>query len=297
MVNGHILLAVSPVGTSPADEFRNPAYFLEYDYTTNTFTQVTSIIPGLGVDSIAGNTCADITFLDLPDGTVLMLSSQNGANSRQYYVYTPGSGPIAQGKPTINNIIPDSYPYYKITGKLFNGISEGASYGDDLQMATNYPLIRLTNAAGNVYYCKTTNWNRIGAIMTDSLEDTALFEIPSPLPAGTYSLVVVANGFASSPFIFTSTGIAAIINSYKINIYPNPSNGIFMVQSKSEEVIVNSIAEVYNMLGEKVLTKTLRCVENNNTIDMSNEPNGVYLYIVVADTGELIGEGKLIVQK
>ncbi len=206
MVNGHILLSVSPVGTSQNDEFRNPAYFMEYNYLTNTFTQVTSNIPMLNTDSIAGNTCSNVTFLDLPDGTVLMMTSQNNDTilNKQYFIYTPGSGPIAAGKPTINSILPDGCPFYKITGKLFNGISEGTEYGDDLQQSSNYPLVRLTNASGNVYYCKTTDWNRIGAVMTDSLADTAVFETPAALPAGTYSLVVVANGFASNPTIFTT---------------------------------------------------------------------------------------------
>jgi hypothetical protein len=206
MVNGHIILGVSPVGTSYANEFRNPAYFLEYNYLTNSFAQVTSVIPYVGADSIAGNTGSNTTFLDLPDGTVLMMTSQNNDTvlNQKYFIYTPGSGPIAAGKPTINSILPDACPLYKITGKLFNGISEGTEYGDDLQQSSNYPLVRLTNSSGNVYYCKTTNWNRIGAVQTDSLEDTAVFETPAALPAGTYSLVVVVNGFASNPTLFTT---------------------------------------------------------------------------------------------
>ncbi len=205
MVNGHILLAVSPVGTSASNEFLTPAYFLEYDYTTNAFTQVTSTIPGIGADDLAGVLCQQASFLDLPDGTVLMGINQDGNTvSKEYWVYTPGSAAIAQGKPTINSIIPDGCPNYKITGKLFNGISEGTGFGDDQQNSTNYPLVRLTNGT-NVYYAKTTNWNRVGAVQTDSLEDTAIFTPPA-MPGGTYSLVVVVNGFASNPVLFSVFG-------------------------------------------------------------------------------------------
>jgi len=42
---------------------------------------------------------------------------------------------------------------YKATGKLFNGISEGAGFGDDWQMETNYPIIRISNGT-NTYYAK-----------------------------------------------------------------------------------------------------------------------------------------------
>ncbi len=203
MVNGHILLAVSPVNTSNANQFLPPIYFVEYDYTTNTFAQVTSVLPTLGVDQIAGQPCNFSNMLQLPNGQVLFGVSEAGIN--QYWVYTPGSAAIPQGKPTINSILPDGCPNYKLTGKLFNGISEGAGFGDDWQNSTNYPIIRLTNGT-NVYYARTFNWNRIGAVATDSLEDTVEFTMPT-LPAGTYSLVVTANGFASNPTLFTTLGI------------------------------------------------------------------------------------------
>jgi hypothetical protein len=154
-------------------------------------------------------------MLDLPDGTVLVSMSQSSSYSTSYLIYTPGSGPIPQGKPTINAVTETSCGNYVITGKLFNGISEGAAYGDDWQMSTNYPLVRLTNSAGDVYYATTFNWNRIGAVQTDSLKDTADFVLPS-MPGGTYSLVVVANGFASNPTLFTTFG-AAITSQTNIN--------------------------------------------------------------------------------
>lgn len=209
MVNGHILLGVSPENSSNNDQFRAPIWYIEYDYTTNTFTQVTSVIPGLSADSVAGVPCNFTVFLDLPDGGVLMAINQEG--STQYWEYTPGSGPIAEGKPTLNSVTEISCGTYRATGKLFNGISEGASFGDDWQMATNYPLIRITNGT-NTYYAKTTNWNRLGAIQTDSLEDTCNFTLPS-VPAGTYSLVVVVNGFASNPTLFTPFAATASASS------------------------------------------------------------------------------------
>ncbi len=206
MVNDKILCAVSPLGSSFSDEFRSPIYFVEYDYTSNTFTQVTSIIPGIGADSIAGSPTYSANMLDLPDGNVLF-SNSDEFNSNLYWVYTPGSSALAAGKPTIDSIIPDTCPSYKITGKLFNGITEGACYGDDWQMETNYPIVRLTNGT-NVYYAKTTLWNRVGAVQTGSLEDTVMFTPPSSIPGGTYSLVVVANGNPSNPVSFTVPGVS-----------------------------------------------------------------------------------------
>ena len=204
MVNGHVLLSCSPIGTSN-NEFNGPTYFVEYDYTTNTFAQVTNPIPGIGTDSINYLASFQTQMLNLPDGTVLMSISQAGGLSKQYYIYTPGSAAIPEGKPTLDNLTNISCNNYRITGKLFNGISEGSGFGDDWQMATNYPVVRLTDGT-NVYYAKTTNWNRIGAVQTDSLEDTAYFAMPS-IPGGTYSVVVTANGFASNPVLLTTFGV------------------------------------------------------------------------------------------
>lgn len=44
-------------------------------------------------------------------------------------------------------------------GKQLNGQSAGAAYGDDDQMDSNYPVLRLVSSAGNTYYCKTSNWS------------------------------------------------------------------------------------------------------------------------------------------
>ena len=205
MVNGHILLSVSP-DNACAGQFSAPCYFLEYDYTTNTFTRVTNTLPGVGGDSIPVASY-QTQMLDLPSGQVLLSVSQaTSSYSTSYFIYTPAGAPIPQGKPTINNITPVTCNNYMITGKLFNGISEGASYGDDWQAATNYPIIRLTHGT-DVYYAKTYNWNRIGAVQTDSLEDTAYFTVSS-IPAGADSLVVVVNGFASNPVPFKVFGVS-----------------------------------------------------------------------------------------
>src|SRR5262245_31653025 len=87
---------------------------------------------------------------------------------------------------------------------LLNGISAGAAYGDDAQMDSNYPLVRMTNnSSGYVYYARTFNWNSTG-VMTGTNIVTTEFVAPTNLPVGTYSLVAVANGIASDPVPFTN---------------------------------------------------------------------------------------------
>ncbi len=145
-------------------------------------------------------------FFFQPGRFYSVLTSNAFLNSIGYI--PPGSGPIPEGIPVINSVYQTTCgANFFITGKLFNGISEGAAFGDDWQMSTNYPLVRLSNGT-NTYYCKTSNWNRIGAVQTDSLEDTAQFTLPAGLPPGNYSLYVVVNGFPSSPFPFTPFAVS-----------------------------------------------------------------------------------------
>jgi hypothetical protein len=46
---------------------------------------------------------------------------------------------------------------YLITGMQFNGLTQGAAYGDDFQDATNYPLVRIVNnATGTSFTARRT---------------------------------------------------------------------------------------------------------------------------------------------
>ena len=70
-------------------------------------------------------------------------------------------------------------------------------------MNSNYPLIRMTNSAGNVYYARTYNWSST-SVATGTNQVTAQFTLPSALPTtGTFSLVAVANGISSAPVSLT----------------------------------------------------------------------------------------------
>jgi hypothetical protein len=189
MVNGKILCAVSPDPTI-SGSFVPPTTFYEFDYLSNSFTSIKAP-DGTNSMNIA---CYKAGMLDLPNGTVLY-SQQQDASASQYYVYTPAGAPLAAGKPTISGIIQNSCDSFMITGTLFNGISEGSAYGDDWQNATNYPIIRLTSGT-NVYYARSYNWNST-CVMTGNLPDTTYFTLQAGMPAGNYSLVVIANGIAS----------------------------------------------------------------------------------------------------
>lgn len=70
-------------------------------------------------------------------------------------------------------------------------------YGDDVQNATNYPLIRVTNTStGQVTYWRTYNHSTMDVATGNTLVSTQ-FDGPANMPVGGYNLEVVANGIPS----------------------------------------------------------------------------------------------------
>ncbi|HRN93551.1 MAG: T9SS type A sorting domain-containing protein [Chitinophagales bacterium] len=63
------------------------------------------------------------------------------------------------------------------------------------------------------------------------------------------------------------------INQSTINIFPNPSNGKFIISS---DIIQDGIIEVYNMAGIKVLSQDVLSL-TKNSIDISGMTKGVYV--------------------
>ncbi len=92
----------------------------------------------------------------------------------------------------------------------------------------------------------------------------------------------------------TTDGIQPVKNWDKIVIYPNPSPGTFTIQLPSAGS--KSSVEIYDVLGEKVYSE-LSVVTDKLSINLSNQPSGIYLYRVLNENRDLLGEGKVVIQK
>jgi hypothetical protein len=190
LVNGKILCVVH----NPGHANDPPKFIYEYDHLANSFSPVGSPTAGW---SNANSGANRVSLLALPDGNVLLSDT-----TTQLYVYTPNpTTQVAVGKPVIDNFTPTADGSYLLTGKRLNGISAGVAFGDNAQMNSNYPLVRLTDGSGRVYYARTYNWNSTG-VRTGSKVVSTRFTVPDTLPLGLYSLVVVANGINSDPVTF-----------------------------------------------------------------------------------------------
>jgi hypothetical protein len=141
-------------------------------------------------------------MLPLPDGNVLFSDAGFSSAGSRLFLYQPDCCPVPAGKPVINSITVNGDGSFHLVGTRLNGMSQGAAFGDDSQMDSNYPLVRVTDAGGNVYYLPTYNWSSTG-VQTGSKPVSTEFFTPSTLPpAIAYSLVVVATGISSDPVTF-----------------------------------------------------------------------------------------------
>jgi hypothetical protein len=184
--NGNVLMMASPL------VFATPVTFFEWDGQHLTPVQGT---PNAPFDSsFFGN------MLVLPTGQILLTDFSDDIE-----IYTPASGPTT-GAPVIV-AAPTTIKAgksYSIAGVGFNGLSQGAAYGDDAQAATNYPLVRTTNlATGHVQYSRTHDHSSM-AVASDAVVTTR-FDVPRNIELGPAKLEVVANGIASAPLSVTVT--------------------------------------------------------------------------------------------
>lgn len=197
--SGKVVCLAGTTEPVPGDYFSFNPLFLEFDPNSPATT-----LPLLDVQPTlpAGNYTWQSCFLLLPTGQLLC-----SAQTNQLFLYTPdpASGlPHHAWKPTHIEVPECMVPghSYRLSGTQINGLSQAVSYGDDAGMATNYPIVRLTNPiSGQVVYIRSHDFSTMGvaAAGPHAPDDrhSCMIDIPSSLPLGHWDLVVVANGIAS----------------------------------------------------------------------------------------------------
>src|SRR4029077_3158413 len=181
--NDKVLMMASPSFGDP------PSFFFEWD--GENLTQVPGP-PNAPTDgSFFGN------MLVLPTGQILFTDF-----SGDIEIYTPTNTPGDRHFQRYSAPIVFQTPLwlarggtYKIGGVGFNGVTQGAAYGDDVQAATNFPLVRITNLrTSHVFYSRTHDHSSM-AVASDEPVSTH-FDVPAAQERGLSFLQVVANGVA-----------------------------------------------------------------------------------------------------
>jgi len=188
--NGRVLCVAGPAGDG-ANDWPTPTMFFEFDGTH---------LNRIADPPNANTVIYEGRMLLLPTGEVLYC-----AGSAAMHIYRPDPGGNATWKPVITHCQTDLHPgvSYQLTGQQLNGLSQAVSYGDDAQMATNYPLVRLRSpSTGSVTYCRTSGHSTMGVATGTAIVSTR-FTVPASVPTGSYQLSVVANGIASDELAIT----------------------------------------------------------------------------------------------
>jgi len=182
LVDGNVLVMTSP------GVYQTGAVFFEWN--GSSFNQVPGPPNAPGDSSYYGN------MVELPTGQILFTDFSNDVE-----LYTPSGSPNPAWAPTITKLSKTKLSpgkKYIVTGTQLNGMSQGAAYGDDVQAASNYPLVRIiNNATGHVFYCLTDDPSSMG-VATGSLSVTADFTVPTGIETGASQLEVVTNGIVSN---------------------------------------------------------------------------------------------------
>jgi hypothetical protein len=180
--NGLVLEQVSP------GLFNAGCQFTEYDPVANTLTNTVNNAYCPGDSSYEGH------LMIFPTGQIASVDF-----GTTIYLYNPKSGVVSGVAPTI---IPATNAYLGgsknnvLYGKQLNGLTENNAYGDDYQMATNYPLIRFTDSNNNVWYGFTHD-DSSHSIAPGTVSFTK-FDLNPAMPPGTYMMQVVTNGIGSN---------------------------------------------------------------------------------------------------
>lgn len=197
--DGNVLMMASPGRDT------TPVAFFELTFGTNTLVQVPG--PSMSYDNSLASSYAQM--LELPDGSIMLIPNRGWNTIIEIYQPTDQTydlswapeicgGSCPSGNPTqIYNNAPN-----QISGLRFNGMSQGAAFGDEFQDATNYPLVRITDSNNEIYYCQTYDFSSMG-VQTGDLAVATLYSCPNVPTGTTGNLEVVANGIPSNSMLVT----------------------------------------------------------------------------------------------
>ena len=199
--NGKVVLLAGTTEPDAGDFFSRNPVFLEFDPHSGA-----AVLPKLDVQPTSPaipsvNFTWQSCFQILPTGQ-LLCSDQ----SPTLFVYTPdpaAGAPHDSWRPAHIEVPHKMKPghSYKLEGTQLNGLSQGAGYGDDAGMATNYPLVQLRQeVTHHVVYCRSHHFSTMGiATGRRNPQDrqSCTIDVPAAAPHGHYKLHVIANGIAS----------------------------------------------------------------------------------------------------
>ncbi len=218
-----------------------------------------------GMTSTGGTSNSGVVFRIKPDGTGdTNLLNFNGTNGAQPF----------------GSLISDGTYLYGMTSDA-TGFGDGAVF-KILPNGTKDSVLFYLNSLSYPY----------GSLFYDG---TSLYGMTSKKGTNNDGIL-----FKCSKYV---VGIAELNSNMDFNLFPNPSTGKFILQfnqppSANSTGLSMSGIVVYNVLGEKVYSidnRQLSVTNFSQTIDISNQPDGVYFLQIQTIAGMAVK--KIIIQK
>jgi hypothetical protein len=209
--DGHVLVETNPVGAERDSDLarlakiRGHAAHLRAGLPAPAAARAAPSTPIYNLFDFDG-TNLTLVPVTISGGQLSLLMLPNGqVDVGGVGIYVPEDGYAPEWAPTIAKFPKTIAPggSYLISGTQFNGLSQAQSYGDEFPVATNFPLVRITNSAsGRVVYARTHDHSTM-AVATGSLPVSTHFDVPDAIEPGASVLEVVANGIPSAPVAVT----------------------------------------------------------------------------------------------
>ena len=252
-----------------------------------------TVSSGVFTSTNQGTTWTDVSAAGMKYWTMDLTVDPNDATQNTWYVCVySGWGGAANGQGGLYRTKNRGTTWTKIINSVNSNNGDTTSCFSITFDPVNKGAAYLTTETGGLFY--TNNINAASLVFTQ----VAAYPFQEPLrvffdPYHTNNVWVSSFGNGLEMGTLTPTAVGELkINNYELKVYPNPNKGIFTMEVNTNGE--KGQIEVYNILGEKVYTKTVN--SGINQLNMNNEAEGVYIYKVTTEGGVLIGTGKLIIE-
>lgn len=187
------------------------------------------------------------------------VDASSGNHSVNFYSFFSANDPIYLVSPELSTIDGNHLLEFEVTNVAANATTTTLEVGtmtDNTDFSTFVP---------------------VGASITSTVGTHSSAKIPSNTGHKYVAIRYTPNAQHQAIFIdnikWTTTAAAPKFDLNKVNVYPNPTSGIFYIES---ELNIQKI-EVYNSIGQKILTTSKK------EIDMQSVASGMYFVTITAE--------------
>lgn len=226
--DGHFIFMADTVPS------RSPTKMYDYNYADGTLTDITASLPSQLQSRMSFSAANTFKMLVIPNGGILLSTGQSNFT---IYQYIPSVEPLEAWRPVIYNVSRTSPSQLTLSGLNITGISEGATFGSDARMSTNYPIAKLTQV-GFTKYARTSGWTPGISDPTLFNFDSVVIDLPAGLTPGTYNVSIIANGIESLsvPVTIAPSQVAVSFTNGTLNINGDDQPNNFTMTYKQVKV-------------------------------------------------------------